>query len=306
MMALEPPSDFVARPREFDTLKRQLLDAKGDAVAGITAALKGAGGYGKTTLAKALAHDPDIQDAYFDGILWAELGEKPERLLSILADQIELLTGERPGLATIDAAGGKLGEALGGRRILMIIDDAWREQDLSPFLQGGPNCVRLVTTRIDRVLPSTALRQPVDAMQAGEALNLLSAGLTPDQGLREGPRLARLTARLGEWAQLLKIANGFLRDRVNANEPLSTALLTTSPTNSTTRARSLSIRATERIAQGPLLAPLTSVSNFFRNRSKNGSTNSPSFQRISKFPLVSVCVCGQQRANSRSTGQKRS
>jgi hypothetical protein len=47
-----------------------LLDAKGDAVA-ITAALRGAGGYGKTALAKALAHDPDIQDAYFDGILWA-------------------------------------------------------------------------------------------------------------------------------------------------------------------------------------------------------------------------------------------
>ena len=80
MMAPEPPEDFVPRPREFEALKTQLLDAKGDAVAAITAALRGAGGYGKTTLAKALAHDPDIQDAYFDGILWAELGEKPERL----------------------------------------------------------------------------------------------------------------------------------------------------------------------------------------------------------------------------------
>jgi hypothetical protein len=52
-MAPEPPADFVKRPKEFDSLKRQLLDAKGDAVA-ITAALRGAGGYGKTTLAKAL------------------------------------------------------------------------------------------------------------------------------------------------------------------------------------------------------------------------------------------------------------
>ena len=77
MMAPEPPEDFVPRPKEFDALKAQLLDARGDAVAGITAALKGAGGYGKTTLAKALARDSDIQDAYFDGTLWAELGEKP-------------------------------------------------------------------------------------------------------------------------------------------------------------------------------------------------------------------------------------
>ena len=47
----------------------------------------------------------DRADAYFDGILWVVLGEKPERLLSILADQIELLTGARPGLETINAAG---------------------------------------------------------------------------------------------------------------------------------------------------------------------------------------------------------
>ena len=83
--------------------------------------------------------------------MWVELGEKPERLLSILTDQIELLIGERPGLETIHAAAGKLGDAMGDRRILLIVDDAWREQDLRPFLQGGPNCVRLVTTRIDNV-----------------------------------------------------------------------------------------------------------------------------------------------------------
>jgi hypothetical protein len=225
MMAPEPPPDFVPRPKEFGALKQQLLDAKGDAVAGITAALKGAGGYGKTTLAKALAHDADIQDAFFDGVLWAELGEKPERLLSTLADQIELLTGERPGLETINAAAGKLGEALGDRRILLIVDDAWREQDLRPFLQGGSNCVRLVTTRIDSVLPSKALRQPVDAMRSTEALDLLSAGLPPDEVARERPSLAKLAARLGEWAQLLKIVNGFLRDRViRAKESLATAI----------------------------------------------------------------------------------
>ena len=178
MMAPEPPADFVQRPDEFKALKRQLLDAKGDSVAAITAALRGAGGYGKTTLAKALAYDPDIQDAYFDGILWAELGEKPERLLSILSDLITLLTGERPALETINAAAAKLGEALGDRRILLVIDDAWRDQDLRPFLQG-PNTVRLVTTRIDSVLPATAIRQPVDAMKASEALQLLAFDLPP-------------------------------------------------------------------------------------------------------------------------------
>jgi hypothetical protein len=136
MMAPEPPADFVQRFVEFAALKQKLLDPKGDAVA-ITAALRGAGGYGKTTLAKALAHDPDVQDAYFDGILWVELGEKPQNLLSIISDLVEILSGKRPGLENINAAGAKLGEVLGDRRILMVVDDAWRESDLRPFMQGG-------------------------------------------------------------------------------------------------------------------------------------------------------------------------
>ena len=150
MMAPEPPADFVQRPAEFGALKAKLLNPQGDAVA-ITAALRGAGGYGKTRLAKALAHDPDIADAYFDGILWVELGEKPGNLVSILSDLIETMTSERPGLENLNAAAAKLGEALGDRRILLIIDDAWREQDLRPFLQGGRNTTRLVTTRRDEI-----------------------------------------------------------------------------------------------------------------------------------------------------------
>jgi WD40 repeat protein len=219
------PDDFVQRPREFYALKARLLDPKGDPVAGIGAALRGAGGYGKTTLAMALANDRDIQDAYFDGILWIVLGERPNQLISIVLDQIVALTGKRPALETPNVAASEFAAALGNRSILIVVDDVWREGDLKPFLEGGPQCARLVTTRIDSVLPRTALRQPVDAMQASEALSLLSAGLPPDQLARERANLAKLAARLGEWAQLLKIVNGFLHDRVvRAHQPLSVAI----------------------------------------------------------------------------------
>lgn len=224
MMAPEPPADFVQRPVEFEALKNKLLDAKGDSVA-ITAALRGAGGYGKSTLAKALAHDADIEDAYFDGILWVELGEKPNNLLSIVADLIEVMKDERPGFENLNAAAAKLGEALGDRRVLLVIDDAWREQDLRPFSHGGRNTTRLITTRRDDILPLKTERQPVDAMAANEALALLSTGLPEDQAAAQSHALAALAQRLGEWALLLKLVNGFLRDRVRkSKQPLDKAI----------------------------------------------------------------------------------
>ena len=242
MMAPEPPVDFVQRAAEFGALKAKLLDAKGDAVA-ITAALRGAGGYGKTTLASALAHDADIADAFFDGILWVELGEHPGNLLSIISDLITRMTGTPPNLGTVNAAASALGE----RRILLIIDDAWREQDLRPFLQGGPHTTRLITTRRDDILPLKAERQPVDAMQSGEALALLGWGLPQDQAAAQTRALQALAARLGEWAQLLKLVNGFLRERVlKARQPLDQAI------GSPARALPPSTPTTTRAARMPL------------------------------------------------------
>lgn len=223
MMAPEPPPDFVPRPDVFEPLRAQLLDAKGDSVA-ITAALRGAGGYGKTTLAKALAHDPDIQDAYFDGVLWAELGEKPQNLLALLTDLVSVLTGRKPQLETVNAAASALGEALGDRRILLIVDDVWHERDLLPFLQGGPRATRLITTRIDSAAPARAFRQIVDALVGDQALVLLRIGLDAEHAAPLEADLRHLAARLGEWPLVLKLANGFLRGRVERGEALPMAL----------------------------------------------------------------------------------
>jgi hypothetical protein len=222
-MAPDLPHRFVARPNEFGALKAALLDGRGDAV-GITAALRGAGGFGKTVLANAVCHDPDIQDAYFDGILRIELGERPDNLLGLVSDLIKMITGESEGFNTVDAAASRLSAALGDRRFLLVIDDVWREEDLRPFLRAGPNTTRLVTTRIDSVLPIGSVRVALDAMRASEAMALLTRNL-PEQVAVQCDALASLCRRLGEWPLLLALANGFLQDRVlRAGEPLVRAL----------------------------------------------------------------------------------
>ena len=135
-------------------------------------------------------------------------------------DLIEVLTNERPGFTTTDAAVTRLGEVIGERRMLIVIDDVWQAAHARPFLQAGPNCARLITTRNRDVLPPNAKPLDVDAMEASEAVKLLRFGL-PDG---EDATFARLAQRLGEWPLLLKLVNGALHKRLAAGQPLAAAL----------------------------------------------------------------------------------
>jgi WD40 repeat protein len=241
-MVEDLPKEFVPRPAEFDALVSLLRDPKREEPIAMTAALQGAGGFGKTTLARALCHDPRIQEAFDDGILWVTLSENPGDLKLKVLDLVEVLSGERPGFQTEEAAGARLAELLADRDILMVIDDVWEAAHLAPFLRDPADkkarrCARLITTRNRDTLPADARTVNVDAMRQSEALELLRAGL-PQRSLAQGSlaqgcppelqpelrRLAALAARLGEWPILLKLVNGVLRERVEANQSLRDAL----------------------------------------------------------------------------------
>jgi hypothetical protein len=225
-MVEDLPPDFVPRPDEFDQLIKLLLNEQREEPVAITAALKGAGGYGKTTLAKALCHDERIQDAFQHGILWVTLGENPGDLTGRVEDLICTLSGERPGFAALDAAINRLKELLADRGLLIVIDDVWDRAHLNPFTQGGPRCARLITTRNLDTLPPDAQKVKVDAMQQNEAVALLAASLDAhcDHAGTE-PELRALAARLGEWPLLLRLVNSTLRNRIeNDNQPLPDAL----------------------------------------------------------------------------------
>ena len=204
------PADFVARPQEYEHLTKHLLDREREEPIAITAALRGAGGFGKTALARALCHDEAIQNAFDDGILWVTLGEKPGDLTGRVEDLIFMLCGTRPGFASVEAASATLAELLADRDMLIVIDDAWDSAHLHPFLQGGKRCARIITTRNADVLPPGIQRVDVDAMRANEAVALLAHGLPATNGTE----LAALAARLGEWPMLLKLVNAALRERV--------------------------------------------------------------------------------------------
>ncbi|MCI0695865.1 NB-ARC domain-containing protein [candidate division KSB1 bacterium] len=209
-MVEDKPDDFVERPEEFNQLLALLLNPKREEPIAITAALRGAGGYGKTTLAKALCHDEAIQNAFDDGILWVTLGENPGDLTGRVEDLIYTLSDERPEFSSVQAAAARFAELLADRDILLVIDDVWNSAHLKPFLQGGSRCSRLITTRNSDTLPAKAKGIDLDAMRTDEATSLLGFNLPESEVLA----LQRLAQRLGEWPLLLKLVNATLRYHV--------------------------------------------------------------------------------------------
>jgi WD40 repeat protein len=217
---VEPLKGFVERPEEFERLLDLLLTEDRTLPVGITAALRGAGGYGKTTLTRALCHDPRIRETFLDGILWVTLGQSPD-VLGGLRKLYAALTAQRPEFVDVEDAANALAAELVDRACLMVIDDVWNAAHLRPFLRGGARCVRLVTTRDGTTLPPSARTVDVDAMQQDEAVTLLGMGLPSVD-----PRALRTLAKhLGEWPLLLKLVNGRLCFNVERGQAPDKALV---------------------------------------------------------------------------------
>ncbi|GAB4552586.1 MAG: hypothetical protein OHK0023_20800 [Anaerolineae bacterium] len=217
-MAEPMSSDYVRRPNEYEALKSQFL--ANDKPTKRLVALRGAGGYGKTTLARALCHDQAIRDAFDDGILWVTFGEKVENLFEKVDGLIYALTGKKSDAPNLEAATVALAELLTDGDMLLVLDDVWDKSHIRPFLRAGMNCARLITTRNAETLPHDAYELTVDAMQLEEAVHLLRFGLPAG----EEASFRQLATRLRAWALLIKLANGALLDRVKHGATLTDAL----------------------------------------------------------------------------------
>jgi DNA-binding SARP family transcriptional activator len=184
------------------TAELRALDEFADSAGGGTGAvavLVGAGGVGKTALALQWAHGRASR--YPDGQLFLDLGgyadaarrltaaEALERLLRDLGvpgDEIPSSTEERATLFRTLVA---------GRRLLLVLDNAWSSAQLRPLLPGHGDHLTVVTSR--------------------KSLDGLAA--------RDGARLVQVR-RLATPAAvdlLVAVSNGQLRDRPHAARELA-------------------------------------------------------------------------------------
>jgi WD40 repeat protein len=220
---MAPPLDRMVPRPELAGRLLAALTAPEPAEVGLITALQGAGGFGKTTLATWVCHQPEIDRRYPGGLLWVTVGQeiRGADLAERVNDLSFTLTGQRPAISNPDAAGAELGRLLDEHPepVLLVVDDVWEESQLRPFRFGGRTCTRLVTTRIPDLLPPEGARIRVDAM-SGEQARLLVAG-----GVDGLPADAadRLTEVAGRWPVLLNLINGVLQHRVQHGQPTGQA-----------------------------------------------------------------------------------
>jgi tetratricopeptide (TPR) repeat protein/transcriptional regulator with XRE-family HTH domain len=141
--------DFVGRDELLAHVKQLLCSSK----APVPIILQGLPGVGKTTLAVEIIHDPDVQEHFRDGLLWAGLGQHPNivgilsrwgKLLGMHETDMQALQNDEEWAMTIR-------NAIGKRQMLLVIDDVWKVEDALAFELDSPSCAFLITTRISDI-----------------------------------------------------------------------------------------------------------------------------------------------------------
>ena len=121
--------------------------------------VRGWPGVGKTTLVGVLGRDPEVLQAFPDGVLWTAL-ERGPKLMTKLADWGRNLgTDDLLRTPTVEEAIMKMAALLRHRRMLLIVDDIWQASDAVPFLRVATQtrCAMLATTRLTAVADELAL-----------------------------------------------------------------------------------------------------------------------------------------------------
>jgi hypothetical protein len=221
--AVQRPEPWVVdRPDEVDQVVAALRHGRGRGTVGITTAVHGAGGFGKTTVAKMVRADRRVLRRFGSRVYWVTLGRDVGKqvLVGLVNDLIVQLD---PGRAVTFTDARQAGEHLAavvarGPRRLLVLDDVWADEQLAGFPVAG-RCVRLVTTRNPSLAAGVVVPIRVDQMSDLQAQTLLLTGLPP---LTAGV-VQELVAEAGRWPLLLRLINKILADQAKSQPDISKA-----------------------------------------------------------------------------------
>jgi tetratricopeptide (TPR) repeat protein/transcriptional regulator with XRE-family HTH domain len=215
-------NSLIGREELLQMLQQQVLRQR-------NLVLYGLPGAGKTVLAVALAHQPEIQAHFHDGILWAGLGVNPH-ISGILRRWSNMLNIPLPhDKTTIDQEEWReiFQSNLGQRRLLIVLDDAWQSDAVEALQVGGTECTYVLTTRFSRMArhlnSSEAVRIP--ELTDKDGVKLLTR-FVPEVLQQEGEIARELVHAVGGLPLALALMSKYLGSSAAMHQPrrLQTAL----------------------------------------------------------------------------------
>ncbi|MGI8448801.1 MAG: BTAD domain-containing putative transcriptional regulator [Streptosporangiaceae bacterium] len=211
--------DFTGRAGQLQNLRDLLsgpgrLDSPG---AVVVAAVIGAGGLGKTTLAVHAAHL--LRAHYTDGQLYANLlgaSQHPAAPSDVLARFLRDL-GMDPGRIPADEEerAAHYRSRLAGRKVLIVLDDARDAAHVRALLPGSATCGVLVTTR--NRMPDLAGSRFVDldVLEPAEARDMFAGIIGPSRAHAEPQATDEVLAACAGLPLAIRIAGARLAARGN-------------------------------------------------------------------------------------------
>jgi len=187
--ASKPPVVFLAPPYPaIQLIPREVLKVlKREIVPGVTVALSGPAGTGKSALALEIAYDPEIKARFPGGVLWATAGPHAN-VLALLGQWCAALgmpSGELSALGVESDRRRWVHAAIAHRAFLIVIEDAPSVEVVRDLKVGGGECGYLVTVRDEAIAASISDHHLAIAAFTKEESRALLDKLAPQLRARE-------------------------------------------------------------------------------------------------------------------------
>lgn len=210
-------ADFTGRQKEVSFLTGLLAAgrAAGSPGAVVTVAVTGAGGIGKTALAVHAAHQATT---YFpDGQLYLDLRGSSTQPVAPAAALSRVLRdlGAEPTAAPLEEAerAARYRSITGGKKLLVVLDDARDAAQVRPLLPGGPGCAILVTSRRSLAGLESARPLHLDVMEEDDASALFARIAGPVRAASEAGSVRQVLATCAGLPLAIRIAAARLASR---------------------------------------------------------------------------------------------
>ena len=223
------PPNYIPRAQLLDAITKAVMSSKVDISVSTTVTLLGFGGFGKTTLATGLCHQPTIQQHFLDGVLWIKLGPKPpdpEMMLVKLYDQLTNEKLQQSNFSMADKLRWYVSSYL--KRLLVIIDDVWEAQDAKIYADTFSTCKIVLTTRKSNVsthIPTKNIIK-IEEMSIEESKILLTYRVVDTNKLNSSAikNLETLAQNLHRWPLLLGLVRNQLHSQITLQSSINQAV----------------------------------------------------------------------------------